>query len=159
MGKRNTHKLENWQITLFEELDKPRKFKWGVNDCICFGVDVVSKYTDKKFGNNHIGKYKNATGGYKYGIKYFKEHNISYKSKDTLNNYIMNFWNYHFPSIHINFAQRGDIVGTLSIEYEDVSSQGQNLSIGILMGDDARFITNKGYLDIPREKCQMAWSV
>ena len=159
MGKRSTNKLENWQITLCEELDKPRIFEWGVSDCVCYGVDVVSKYTNKDFGIKHIGKWNNALGGYKYFIKYFKEHKIPYKSKDTLNNYIMTFWDYHFPRVHINLAQRGDIVGTLKLDYLDTASNEANLTVGILTGDDAKFVTNKGYLDLPRLDCQIAWKV
>ena len=159
MGQRSTHKLEDWQITLCEEIDKPRKFQWGVSDCVCYAVDVVSKYTNKDFGIKHIGMFNNPINAYKYGIKYFKEHNISYKPKDTLNNYIINFWDYHFPRIHINFAQRGDIVGTLKLNYLDATINETNLTVGILIGNDARFVTNKGYLDLPRVDCQIAWKV
>tara|TARA_B110000211_G_scaffold92589_1_gene107938 strand:+ start:465 stop:947 length:483 start_codon:yes stop_codon:yes gene_type:complete len=159
MGKHQTNKLENWQITLFEELEKPRTFKWGVSDCVCYAVDVVSKYTSKDFGIKHIGMFSNPINGYKYGIKYFKEHNISYKPKDTLNNYIMNFWDYHFERVHINFAQRGDIVATLKVNYLNTISNEANLTVGILMGNDARFVTEKGYLDLSKNDCQLAWSV
>ena len=159
MGQRSTHKLEDWQITLFEELDKPRTFVWGVSDCVCYSADVVSKYTNKDFGLQHLKKWKNALGGYKSILIYFKKYNIPYKVKDTLNNYIINFWDYHFPRVHINFAQRGDVVATLKINYLGNTSNETNLTVGILTGDDARFVTNKGYLDLPRTDCQFAWKV
>jgi len=152
MGKYNSRKLENWDIILYEEINKSRQFTWGVNDCVCFCVDILMKYTDKDFGSKHIGKFNNPKSAYKYGIKYFKEHNISYEPKDTLNNYIIKFWDYHFERKHINLAQRGDVVGSLKLNSE-------SMTCGILLDKVARFLTPNGYIDLLREDCQIAWSV
>lgn len=160
MGKHNSYKLDNWQIILYEEINKPRDFKWGFTDCVCFCVDMLMTYTNKDFGTKHIGKFNTAKGGYKYGLKYFAEHNIPYEKKDSLNSYIIKFWDYHFPSVHINLAQRGDVVATLKFDnQEETAMENSNLTCGILLDKVARFLTPNGYIDLPKEDCQIAWRV
>ena len=78
----------------------------------------------------------------------------------TLNEMIISNADNHFERIHINLAQRGDIVGLNS----DICSKANKMkdsgfTLGIMCDGFGRFVVHNGYQDIPREQLEMAWRV
>tara|TARA_A100001201_G_scaffold92165_1_gene80313 strand:- start:654 stop:1103 length:450 start_codon:yes stop_codon:yes gene_type:complete len=149
MGKR----INNWQIPYQNEIEKPRKFERGKTDCGMFVLECVSKYTN----SNLHDKFKNKYSSLSQCIKLFKENNIK---GNNLNEYIINFFDKEFERIHINLAQRGDIVGFNSDEISMVNKMiNSGFTVGIMCEGFGRFVMSEGYEDIPRENLQMAWRV
>ena len=149
MGQR----IDNWQIAYQKAIEKPRKFNRGTTDCVMFVLDCVCSYTD----SNLIKKYYNKYSNLSQGLKILKELKAEGK---TLNEMIISNTDNHFERIHINLAQRGDIVGLNS----DMCSKANKMkdsgfTLGIMCEGFGRFVVNKGYEDIPRDKLEIAWRV
>ena len=149
MGQR----INNWQITFQKEIEKPRKFERGKTDCGMFVLECISKYTN----NNLYNKFKNKYSSLHQCIKLFKKNNIK---GSNLNEYIINFFDGEFKRIHINLAQRGDIVGFNSELVQEMNNMPcSGFTVGIMCDGFGRFVNDKGYEDIARENLQMAWRV
>jgi len=149
MGQR----LNNWQLLYQQAIEKPRKFNRGKTDCVMFVLDCISDYTNIDFVKKYDVKYSNLS----QGLKILKD--LKGKGKN-LNELIISVFDNHFERIHINLAQRGDIVGFNS----DICSQinkmpNSGFTLGIMCQGYGRFVTSEGYQDIPREQLQLAWRV
>ena len=95
MGKR----IENWAIVLGNELQKPRKFIWGIEDCCLFSANIVNTITNIDVAQSYRGKYNSKISNlvqigvtkiqvvgsdYKKILKYVPSHNINISNKITI---------------------------------------------------------------------------
>ena len=149
MGQR----VSNWQIAFQRAIEEDRVFKRGVSDCGMFVLECISKYTNNKL----YDKFKNSYSTLHQCIKLFKKNNIK---GNNLNQYMINFFDSEFERIHVNLAQRGDIVGFNSDLIEEINDmQNSGFTVGIMCEGFGRFVMKNGYEDIPRTELQMAWRV
>ena len=149
MGQR----IDNWQIAFQKAISKERVFQRGISDCGMYVLECISQYTN----NNLYNKYKDKYTSLHQCIKLFKDNNIK---GNNLNEYIINFFNKEFKRLHINLAQRGDIVGFDSDEIAKINNKkNSGFTVGIMCEGFGRFVMRNGYQDIPRENLHMAWRV
>ena len=149
MGQR----INNWQIAFQKAIEKERVFKRGISDCGIYVLECLSEYTNNKL----YFKYKNKYSSLHQCIKLFKDNNIE---GNNLNEYIINFFDREFEKVHINLAQRGDIVGFNSEEISKINDmKNSGFTVGIMCEGFGRFVMKNGYQDILRENITMAWKV
>ena len=148
MGQR----INNWQIAFQKAINKDRVFKFGTLDCALFVLDCIKDYTNNKLFENYSGKYSD----FRQALSILKS--LGGKGKNFNECYI-SFLDVQFKRINKNFAQRGDIVGISSNALGENNKIDRDFSAGLMCDGFARFLTTKGYLDLPREKVSMAWKV
>ena len=128
-------KTDGWEKRLNEFLDSVGPFEWGSNDCCMFAVKAVEVMTGKDHGKPYRG-YKTALGAHKRLEKHGGVEGIATielgEPKSVL------------------FAKRGDVLSVLS---------GENLLLGICLGDKIAAVSENGLIFLPMECAQNAWSV
>lgn len=128
-------KTDGWEKRLNEFLDSVGPFEWGSNDCSMFAVRAVEVMTGIDHGKPYRG-YKTALGAHRRLEKYGGVEGIATielgEPKSVL------------------FAKRGDVLSVLS---------GENLLLGICLGDKIAAVSETGLIFLPMESAQKAWSV
>lgn len=128
-------KTDGWEKRLQAFLDSVGPFEWGTNDCCMFAVRAVEVMTGVDHGKPYRG-YKTALGAHRRLEKYGGVEGIATielgEPKSVL------------------FAKRGDVVSVLI---------GENLLLGICLGDKIAAVSENGLIFLPMECAQNAWSV
>lgn len=138
MGKR----LDNWLIILANELNKPRKFAWGIEDCCLFSANIIKSITNIDIAKKYRGKYKTKIGAFRL-IKRFGYNNLI-ECIDT------EIKKHGFERVNINMAQKGDVV-TKKIDNDEI--------VGIMLDDVGVFLQNDKYVYTKRIELNLAWGI
>lgn len=130
-------RIENWPTTLMKMIERAEKepFVWGQNDCCLWTADVVLAITSHDFADGLRGRYHDEDGAKAIYEGYTFEHFITSILGE---------------SIHVNFAQRGDV---MMKKFET----GETL--GICIGAKTAFKTVSGLIQIPTLECDAAWRI
>ena len=135
-------RIDNWQMAFSSELEKPRYFLWGKDDCCLFACDIIKAITKVDPAYSFRGKYKSALGAYREIRKQGFTGVMDVAEKRCAEN--------NWPEIPILTAQRGDVVCALFNNQE---------SLGIITGDSAAFVGGAGYVYIAPESALKAWRI
>ena len=128
-------KTDGWEKRLYKFLDTVGPFEWGTNDCCMFAVAAVEVMTGTDHGKPYRG-YKTALGARRRLEKFGGVEGIATIELGA-------------PK-PVLYAKRGDIVSVMS---------GENLLLGICLGDKIAAVSESGLLFLPFETVQKAWSV
>ena len=136
------NRIDNWQIALATELDKPRKFQWGKDDCCLFACDVIRAITGIDPATTFRGKYASAFGAYKQ----LKLQGFRGVMNVADMQCAANKW---YP-VPVLMAQRGDIVCTM---FEDQES------LGVMSDGFGVFVGESGYVRLNVSNLIKAWKI
>ena len=127
----------------FVESKRNTTFEWGTNDCCLFAADWVLALTGHDPADPWRGTYKDKEGG----LKILNKHNGARMLASAA-----------FPRVHLNMAQRGDLVA-----YKDPSLEGPpwaTTALGVLDGTFAWFLSPEGLTTVPRQNLMLtAWAI
>ena len=138
MGKR----IENWAIVLGNELQKPRKFIWGIEDCCLFSAYIVNTITNIDVAQSYRGKYYSKISAFKMIKKRGYKNLVDLIDAEALK--------HGFFRIDKNFAQKGDVVSK-KIKDDEI--------IGIMLDDVGVFLNKDKYVYTKRDKLNLAWAI
>lgn len=148
----NTRRKENWPNLLHDFIHerKTQPFSWKIQNCcffacdwirLCTGVDPAKGLRVKGSTVKGAATLLKTMGGVE-GIATAR------------------CLKHGFPSISVNFAQRGDIVlvDLNSFNNPTVNAVEDN-SLGIVVGTEAAFVGRNGLLFLPVTACRLAWRI
>lgn len=115
------------------ENTKSDSFKYGYNDCALWSFRYVKALNGLDLFTKYVGKYTTWSGG-RSALRKFGD--------NTLINYV----NQNFKSIHLSFAQRGDLIMFRG-------------ALGICQGKFTFFLNKKGVTHILTNDCSLSWRV
>ena len=138
MGQR----IDNWLLILANELKKPRTFTWGKEDCCLFSANIIKSITNIDIAKEYRGKYKTKLGAFRLIKK------CGYKNLvECVDSEIKK---HGFKQIHINMAQKGDVV-TKKIDNDEI--------VGIMLDDVGVFLHKNIYSYTKRKDLNLAWAI
>tara|TARA_Y100000114_G_C11664168_1_gene280521 strand:+ start:93 stop:485 length:393 start_codon:yes stop_codon:yes gene_type:complete len=129
-------------MILANELNKPRKFVWGIEDCCLFSANIIKSITNIDIAKKYRGKYKTKIGAFRL-IKRFGYKNLIECVDDEIQKH-------GFQRIHINMAQKGDVV-TKKIDNDEI--------VGIMLNDVGVFLQKDKYVFTKRSELNLAWEI
>lgn len=148
----NNRRKENWPV-LLQEFIQGRKavgFDWKKQNCCFFACDWIRLCT-----NVDPAKGLRVKGSTLKGAA------TLLKSMGGVEGIATSRCAKHgFPSVAINFAQRGDIVlvDLNSFNNPTVNAVEDN-SLGVVVGSEAAFVGRDGLKFIPVTACRLAWRI
>jgi len=131
-------KFADWDKRLTEVITgyESCEFVWGEKDCCMFAADVVSSITGTDYASEFRGKYTDEEGAA-----------ALLEEKGGLESVMDSKFKKHS---NINMTMRGDVVC-----YETETG----LALGICVGYTSMFMSPKGLIQIPTNKCLYGWEI
>tara|TARA_Y100001937_G_scaffold66257_1_gene90662 strand:- start:5824 stop:6243 length:420 start_codon:yes stop_codon:yes gene_type:complete len=135
-------RIDNWQNVLVKELEKPRFFQWGKDDCCLFACDIIEKITGTDPAIEFRGKYNTALGAYKEIKRQGYEGVVDVARKICKK--------YGWPEVHPNLAQRGDAIAA---KFDG------HYALGIMEIEYGFFVGESKYVYLERSQIDFAWRI
>lgn len=138
------NRLTDWQSKLAAVIKQKQRdsFEWGRNDCCLFAADCIHAMTGIDPAEPYRGKYSSRLEGYKI-MREFCGGALS-ESIDKMGTL------YGYIEVKPVFAQRGDL-GLYTGERDP--------ALGVCMGSQFAYLTEKGLRYFPRKAVVKAWKV
>ena len=129
-------RLVNWETELnsYIESENDKPFIWGKSDCCHFAIGAVEAVTGQKINTNETINNK------KEAIEFLRNNG---SVEDLADRYL--------NRKDVLYSSRGDIVSAIV--------DGQNIGLGVCMGDYMSFKTGTGLLRLNINSVLNAWSV
>ncbi|WP_020471457.1 DUF6950 family protein [Zavarzinella formosa] len=128
-------RVEGWELLLHEHLSGAAPFAWGSNDCALWSAAWVRKATGRDCAAEWAGRY--TTENELRDLMRERGHRTTADIADATG----------FPSVHVAFARRGDIV------------LHPQRCLGICDGLHSHFLTKSGLTRLMTLACVKAWKV
>lgn len=143
-------RVEQWPTILAKFMEERRyaPFEWGSNDCCLFTGDAILAITGVDLAADFRGKYHDARGAFR-AVKKFAGGGIE--------ELVLKITEEHgIEQIGLPFVQRGDIVmADVVLPY----TLEVHPSLGIGVGINSMFVSERGLSAIPTLACRAAWKV